>query len=249
VTDKAVLAAARSIRTDRVHGAMELALAAVESAVALLAAYPERDLRHVAQALMTARPSMAAIGNAVAVTLAPVVGGSVDRQGLREQVRSLREEWTIDTERLTAIGIQHIPRDLLTYSHSSTTRNALLACMGAVLVGADTAAPDGSVYNHMGTATLALLAREYGTPIYSLTHTIKIAPYDRPTDMDEENDPGEVWTNAPTGITVRNPAFDRTPADQITVLTERGILTDALRATLVAAHRTAWETVGLLESW
>ncbi|MDQ2783534.1 MAG: hypothetical protein M3Y58_00855, partial [Chloroflexota bacterium] len=120
--------------------------------------------------------------------------------------------------------------------------------VGAVFVGADTIAPDGSVYNHMGTATLALLAQEYGTPLYSLTHTIKIAPYDRPADMDEENDPGEVWADPPPGITVRNPTFDRTPARQVTVLTERGILTDALRATLVAAHRAAWERVGLVAS-
>ncbi len=295
VTDEGVFAAARMLRADRVHGAMELALQAVEAAVNLLVAHPERDPRQVARAFATARPSMAAIGNAVALTLAPVADGSVDRERLRERTATLRAQWAADAERLTTIAMPHIPLDLLTYSHSSTTRTALLALKGhlrtvfipegrpvddgkglagilaaagipvtviteaqagrwvrevdAVLVGADTVAPDGSVYNHMGTATLALLAREYGTPIYSLTHTIKVAPYDRPTDMDEENDPGEVWANPPSGITVRNPAFDRTPADQITILTERGILTDALRATLVAAHRTAWETLGLLESW
>ena len=117
--------------------------------------------------------------------------------------------------------------------------------VGAVLVGADTVAPDGSVYNHMGTATLALLAREHGVPMYSLTHTLKVAPYDRPEDMREENDPAEVWADPPTGITVRNMTFDRTPADRIQVITERGPLTDALRAAVVAEHRAAWEAVGL----
>ncbi len=78
-----------------------------------------------------------------------------------------------------------------------------------------------------------------------LTHTIKVAPYDRPADMDEEKDPREVWADPLPGITLRNPAFDRTPPDQITVLTERGILTDTLRATLVATHRAAWETWSL----
>jgi len=274
---------------------MELALQAVASAVDLLVAHPERDVRQVAHALITARPSMAAIGNAVALTLAPIADDHAARGALGARATTLRQQWVADGERLTAIAALHIPRDILTYSHSSSTRNALLAAkdrlrtviipegrpvddgkalarllaaagipvtviteaqvgrwvreVDAVLVGADTVAPDGSVYNHMGTATLALLAREYGTPAYSLTHTIKIAPYDRPADMEEENDPGEVWADPPPGITVRNPAFDRTPADRITVLTEHGILTNTLRATLVAAHRAAWETLGLFESW
>ncbi|MHB8646004.1 MAG: translation initiation factor eIF-2B [Thermomicrobiales bacterium] len=289
MADEAVIAAARALRADRVHGAMELALRAVESAVDLLAAKPERDVRQVARALMAARPSMAAIGNAVALTLAPIVEGSVARSALRESATARQRQWIADATRLTERAIPHIPKDLLTYSHSSSTRNALLAAkkhlrtviipegrpvadgkglarilaaagipvtviteaqigrwvreVDAVLVGADTIGPDGSVYNHMGTATLALLAREYGKPICSLTHSLKVAPYDRPMDMDEENDPAEVWADPPPGITVRNPAFDRTLADRITVLTERGILTDALRATLVVAHRAARETV------
>src|SRR5262249_8455572 len=41
----------------------------------------------------------------------------------------------------------------------------------AVVVGADTVTPAGDVVNHMGTATLALVARECGVPMYSLTHT------------------------------------------------------------------------------
>ncbi len=291
--DETVKAAARALRADRVHGAMELALRAVESAAGLLIADPTRDVRQVARVLATARPSMAAIGNAVALTLAPLVADNVSRETLQARVARLREQWIADGMRLTEIAALHIPKDLITYSHSSSTRNALLAMkdrlrtviipegrpiddgkglarilaaagipvvvvteaqMGwwvrevdAALVGADTVAPDGAVYNHMGTATLALLAREYGKPMYSLTHTLKIAPYDRSTDMDEANDPGEVWADPPPGIVVRNPAFDRTPASHITVLTERGILTDTLRATLVAEHRAAWEALGLAE--
>ncbi len=293
MSNDSVRDAARALRADRVQGAMELALRAVEFAVDLLAAHPERDVRQVARDLVMARPSMAAIGNAVALILAPVAAGTVDRRTLPEHAEALRQQWIADTERLNASAERHIPEAILTYSHSSSTRKALLACkdrlrlviipegrpvsdgkglarilaaagipviviteaqMGrwvrevdAALVGADTVAPDGAVYNHMGTATLALLARDCGKPIYALTHTVKIAPYDRPTDMDEENDPGEVWADPPPGITVRNPAFDRTPADRITVLTERGMLTDTLRAIYVAEHRVAWQTLGLDE--
>lgn len=264
---------------------------AVEYAVACADGEPERDIAEIARVLATARPSMAAIANAVALTLAPVATGGVVRPSLARHGDRLREQWRGDASRLVAHAELHILEALLTYSHSSTTRAALLARkdrlrhvvvpegrpidggkalarilaahgipvtviteaqmgqwvgeVGAVIVGADTVAPDGSVYNHIGTATLALLAREVGIPVYALTHTLKIAPYDRPEDMREENDPAEVWADPPPGITVRNPAFDRTSAERIRVITERGILTDALRAAMVAEHRAAWEAVGL----
>jgi translation initiation factor 2B subunit (eIF-2B alpha/beta/delta family) len=291
VEDTALIQAGHTLRRDRVHGAMELAVRAVESAVALVNDEPARDIAAVARALATARPSMAAIANAVALTLAPVATGAVERSSLGEHGARLKKQWQEDAPRLIENAELHIPKAILTYSNSSTTQSALIALkdrvqaviipegrpiedgkrlaralaavgipitviteaqmgwwvreVGAVVVGADTVAPDGSVYNHMGTATLALLAKEHGVPVYALTHTLKVAPYDRPEDMREENDPAEIWADPPPGITIRNPAFDRTPADRIQVITERGILTDALRAAIVAEHRAAWEAVGL----
>lgn len=112
-----VLAAARALRADRVHGAMELALRAIESAADLLSAHPERDVQAVARALATARPSMAAIGNAVVLTLAPVVADHAARALLPERVERLRLEWIADGERLTQVTRLHIPKDILTYSH------------------------------------------------------------------------------------------------------------------------------------
>lgn len=291
MVDDVLMQAGRALREDRVHGAMELAMRASEFAVALATERPDLAIGVFARALGTARPSMAAIANAVALTVAPVASGSVEWSRLPEHSERLREQWQEDGARLIAQSMLHIPEDLFTYSHSSSTRNVLLAAKdrlrvviipegrpiddgkalarllaaagipvtliteaqmgrwvrgaGAVIVGADTVAPDGSVYNHMGTATLALLAKEHSIPVYALTHTLKVAPYDRPEDMDEENDPAEIWTDPPPGITVRNLAFDRTPAEHIQIITERGILTDTLRATIVAEHRRAWEQVGL----
>jgi ribose 1,5-bisphosphate isomerase len=290
--DDALNQAAHALRMDRVHGAMELALKAVEYAALFAGEQPERDLRIVARILAAARPSMAAIANAVALTLGAIIAGTAERASLTNYVPQLREQWQEDGRRLDAAARVHIPEaQIMTYSHSSTTRFTLLALkdqlqrviipegrpiddgkalarilaahgipvtviteaqMGrwvrevdAVIVGADTVAPDGSVYNHIGTATLALLAAETGVPMYSLTHTLKIAPYDRREDMEEENDTAEVWTDPPPGIAVMNPAFDRTPAARIRVITERGILNDALREEVVAAHRAAWERAGL----
>lgn len=285
----ALLRAAQAIRNDRVHGAMELAVAAVDAAVTLLPVSPRGDIRTAARALATARPSMAAIANAVALTLAPAITDGT--RSLREDVEARKVAWASDNSRILDHAALHIPKVLLTYSHASTTRFALLALrnrirhvvipegrpiddgkafarilaaagipvtvitdaqmgswvpqMDVMIVGADTVTPDGGVINHMGTATLALLARAHGKPMYALTHSLKVAPYDRPEEMHEENDPAEVWADPPAGITVRNPAFDRTPADQITVITERGILTEALRTTIVAEHRAAWRICGL----
>lgn len=291
MNDETLTQAAHSLRADRVHGAMELAFRAVDLAVEMLTAYPTADIRSVARALATARPSMAAIPNAVAISLAPFATDPIDIQLLSDYAVRLGRQWAEDSDRLTENAGIHIPKVILTYSNSSSTHGALLAQkdritqvilpegrpiddgkrlarvlaaagipvtvitesqigqwireVEAVIVGADTVAPDGSVYNHMGTATVALLAHEHHVPMYSLTHTLKIAPYDRPEDMTEENDPAEVWADPPPGITARNPAFDRTPPDRITVITEHGVLTDTLRARIVASHRAVWNALGL----
>ncbi|MDQ2785383.1 MAG: hypothetical protein M3Y58_10325, partial [Chloroflexota bacterium] len=94
--DDAVIAAAHALRADRVRGAMELAEQAVVAAVDVLAANDERDVRVVARALATARPSMAAIGNAVALTLAAAVDDRAGRAQLRVQAELLREQWAAD---------------------------------------------------------------------------------------------------------------------------------------------------------
>jgi len=287
----ALIQAGLALRADRVHGAMELAVHAVEFAITFAVNEPSRDIAEIARVLATARPSMAAIANAVALTLAPVATGSEARASVVEHGTRLRKQWQEDTTYLIENAKPHIPGRLIAYSNSSSTRSALIALkdrlrtviipegrpiedgkrlartlasagipitviteaqmgrwvreVGAVIVGADTVAPDGSVYNHMGTATLALLAKEHGIPVYSLTHTLKVAPYDRPEDTDEENDPAEVWADPPPGVTLRNPAFDRTPAERIQIITERSIPADALRAAVVAEHRAAWQAVGL----
>ena len=92
MSDDIVRDTARALRADRVYGATELALRAVEFAEDLLAAHPERDVQQVARELVMARPSMAAIGNAVALILAPVAAGTVDRKTLPEDAEALRQQ-------------------------------------------------------------------------------------------------------------------------------------------------------------
>lgn len=291
LTDSALAAAARMLRTDRERGAMQLAARAVAMLPRLLTDDPTRDIRATVRALATARPSMVAIANAVALCAAPVVRGEVARAAIEAHANESIERWERANAALYRHALSHIPETLLTYSNASTTRYVLITHakhlrhvvvpegrpiddgkrlaialagagipvtviteaqfgawvprVGAVIVGADTVGPDGAAYNHMGTATLALLAATHGVPMRALTHTLKIAPHNRPEDVTEENDPAEVWSNPPPGITIRNPAFDRTPPEHITIITEHGVLTDTLRREVVATHGTAWRDCGL----
>ena len=101
-----------------------------------------------------------------------------------------------------------------------------------IVVGADRIAANGDTANKIGTYALAVLAKRHGIPFYVAA---PLSTFD-PTIPDgshipiEERPASEVtgyrdrrW--APEGVTVRNPAFDVTPAGLITgIITERGVV-------------------------
>ena len=102
----------------------------------------------------------------------------------------------------------------------------------AVITGADRIAANGDAANKIGTASLSILAKEYGIPFYiaapSSTFDLSIASGD---DIPiEERGADEVkafgGTNvAPEGVKVYNPAFDVTDAANITaIITEKGVI-------------------------
>ena len=101
-----------------------------------------------------------------------------------------------------------------------------------VIVGADRIAANGDAANKIGTYTLAVLARRHGLPFYvaaplstfdaTLADGSQIPIEERPAE-EVTGYRGMRW--APQGVTVRNPAFDVTPAELINaIITERGIL-------------------------
>lgn len=102
----------------------------------------------------------------------------------------------------------------------------------AVIVGTDRVAANGDVCNKIGTYMVAVLARRHGIPFYVAcpTSTIDMSLPSGEAIPIEERDAAEVtgWRGvqwAPTGVRVRNPAFDVTPAELVTALvTERGIV-------------------------
>jgi len=121
--------------------------------------------------------------------------------------------------------------------------------IAALVVGADTVLPDGSVLNKVGTRAAATAAGDEGIDRLVVAASDKVAPADgdredrsvgsedRSVDR-EERDPGELY-DGDADLHVANPMFDVTPADRIDALvTERGVL-DAEEVRAVAAEHRA----------
>jgi methylthioribose-1-phosphate isomerase len=100
-----------------------------------------------------------------------------------------------------------------------------------VVVGADRIAANGDVVNKIGTYALAVLAKRHGIPFYVAAPRSSFDPgipdgahvtiEERPAD-EVTGYRGARW--APEGVSVRNPAFDVTPAELITgIICEKGI--------------------------
>jgi methylthioribose-1-phosphate isomerase len=112
----------------------------------------------------------------------------------------------------------------------------------AVIVGADRVAANGDVANKIGTYMVAVLAARHRIPFYvaaplstidrAVASGADIPIEERPRD--EVLGFGDVrW--APPEVSVRNPAFDITPAELVSALvTERGVLRRPDRAGIAA---------------
>ena len=117
-----------------------------------------------------------------------------------------------------------------------------------VIVGADRIAANGDAANKIGTYSLSIIAKEHNVPFYvaapASTFDMSIASGDEIPI--EERSPDEVTCIsgnkiAPDDIKVFNPAFDVTPASNITaIITERGVInspnTENVRTLLGTIH-------------
>jgi translation initiation factor eIF-2B subunit delta len=93
----------------------------------------------------------------------------------------------------------------------------------AVVVGADSVQPDGSLVNKVGTHLLALAARAEKVPVYVLADTLKVAAPSQPKRFAaEEGKRQEV--SRQRWLEVRNVYFEVTPARLVTAyVTEEGV--------------------------
>ncbi|MFZ9812794.1 MAG: S-methyl-5-thioribose-1-phosphate isomerase, partial [Burkholderiaceae bacterium] len=113
-------------------------------------------------------------------------------------------------------------------------------CVDAVVVGTDRVARNGDVANKIGTYMVAVLAHRHRIPFYvacplssidmSLPNGAAI-PIEERAAEEVLGHAGIQW--AASGVKVRNPAFDITPAELVTAfITERGVLKDPSLASL-----------------
>jgi ribose 1,5-bisphosphate isomerase len=96
-----------------------------------------------------------------------------------------------------------------------------------VVVGADAITSEGNVINKIGTSMVALAAKEARTPFYVVSELLKFDPVTIHGDYEriEERSPREVWEGAPSGLIIRNPAFDVTRREFIHgIICEEGII-------------------------
>jgi methylthioribose-1-phosphate isomerase len=145
---------------------------------------------------------------------------------LVDETRPLLQGARLTAWELTREGI---PMELITDNMAGSLMRA--GVVTHVVVGADRIAANGDVANKIGTYGISVLAKEHGLPFYvaaplstydpTLAHGGLIPIEER--DADEVTGFGGLrW--APLGIKVRNPAFDVTPAANVTgIITERGV--------------------------
>ena len=96
-----------------------------------------------------------------------------------------------------------------------------------VVVGADAITSEGNVINKIGTSMVALAAKEARTPFYVVSEILKFDPVTIHGDYEriEERSPHEVWADPPSGLIIRNPAFDVTRREFIHgIICEEGII-------------------------
>lgn len=160
------------------------------------------------------------------------------RPGLRVFVDETRP--FLQGARLTAWEMLHegIPADLITDSMAGHFMSK--GMVTHVVVGADRIAANGDAANKIGTYTVSVLAKEHGVPFYVAAplSTVDFAIPDGSHIPIEERDEAEVThfggsRVAPEGVRVRNPAFDVTPARNITaIITDRGVVRPPFEAGL-----------------
>ncbi|ADN35281.1 translation initiation factor, aIF-2BII family [Methanolacinia petrolearia DSM 11571] len=115
------------------------------------------------------------------------------------------------------------------------------------ITGTDAVTVNGAVVNKIGTSQIALAAREARVPMMVAAETFKFAPKTIAGDLIkiEERDSSEVLAKKIAGdldnVTIKNPAFDVTPADFVDlIITEKGAIPPEM-AYIIIRDYLGWE--------
>jgi methylthioribose-1-phosphate isomerase len=214
------MAAAARAEAQRIHAEEDAASAAIAAHGADLLAGATRIATHCNTGALAAGGR----GSALAVVLELHDRGEVT--ALAGETRPLLQGARLTVWELARAGVPHAL--VVDGAMAGLIRRGEV---DAVIVGCDRVAANGDTANKVGTYPLALAAQAAGIPFVVAGPTSTIDPTlpDGDGIEIEEREAGEVLafgsasTTVP-GTTVRNPAFDVTPAALITALvTERGV--------------------------
>ncbi|MGZ4851278.1 MAG: translation initiation factor eIF-2B, partial [Candidatus Bathyarchaeia archaeon] len=126
----------------------------------------------------------------------------------------------ITANELVGLGIE------TTFIVDSAARS-FMGNVDVVIVGADAITSEGNVVNKIGSSSIAVLANEARVPFYVVSELLKFDPETLKGECEriEQRNPAEVWSEAPSKLIVRNPAFDVTPNRYIHgLICEEGII-------------------------
>lgn len=153
-------------------------------------------------------------------------------QGKRIAVYADETRPLLQGARLTAWELLHAGIDVTLICDSMAAHVMKLGKVQCVIVGADRIAANGDTANKIGTFGVSILAKEHGIPFYvaAPVSTFDLTIKSGDEIPIEERSPEEITNGfgkktAPEGIKVFNPAFDVTPAKNITaIITEKGVI-------------------------
>jgi methylthioribose-1-phosphate isomerase len=161
--------------------------------------------------------------------LAVVRHAAEDDPALRVWVAETRP--LLQGARLTAWELGQLGIDHTVVVDAATGQLFARGLVDAVVVGADRICANGDVANKVGTYTVSVLARAHGVPmlVVAPSSTIDTSLVHGAEIPIEERDPQEVLAvagvpTAPPGTRAANPAFDVTPAANVSaIVTEDGV--------------------------
>lgn len=153
-------------------------------------------------------------------------------QGKKIKVYADETRPLLQGSRLTAWELMHAGIDVTLICDNMAAHVMKQGKVQGVIVGADRIAANGDTANKIGTYGVSILAKEHGIPFYvaAPVSTFDLGIKSGDNIPIEERSPEEVTNGfgkrtAPEGVNVFNPAFDVTPAKNITaIITEKGVI-------------------------
>ncbi len=162
---------------------------------------------------------------------APIYYGA--EKGMKLHVFSDETRPLLQGARLTSYELQKAGIDVTLICDNMASIVMKQGWINAVFVGCDRIAANGDFANKIGTSGVAILAKHYGIPFYTLGPSSTI-DFDTPTGDDiriEQRDPEEIkkmWYKEPMAleeVKCYNPSFDVTDHNLVTgIVTERGVV-------------------------